>query len=138
MMILDLIPVPRLMELRWYENENLAGETEVLGGNLPQRYFVITNPTCSNHSGGKPATNRLSPGAAYKMMLVNVVICLYPRPLSSSGSTLLFTLLSLISLQVIHVDTSCYPASCKNKIQNKAEGIPTNVKMQVIYSLSIS
>jgi hypothetical protein len=45
MMILDLIPVPRLKELWWYENENLAGETEVLGGNLPQRHFVITNPT---------------------------------------------------------------------------------------------
>jgi hypothetical protein len=125
MMILDLIPVPRLMELWWYENENLAGETEVLGENLPQHHFVITNPTCSNHSGGKLVTNRVSSGAAYKMMLVNVVIC--PRPLSFSGSTLLFTLLFLVSLQVVHIDTSCYPTPCKNKIQNKAEGIPTNV-----------
>jgi hypothetical protein len=79
MMIFYLIPVPRLMEL-WYENENLAGETKVLGGNLPQRQFVITNPTCSNHSGGKPATNRLSSGAAYKMTLVNVVsVCIHYR-----------------------------------------------------------
>jgi hypothetical protein len=41
----------------------LAGETEVLGENLPQRHFVhhkslLTDP------GGKPATNRVSYGAA--------------------------------------------------------------------------
>jgi hypothetical protein len=49
----------------------LAGETEVLGENLPQRHFCPSqnlrwpdpgmNP---GHRGGKPATNRLSYGAA--------------------------------------------------------------------------
>jgi hypothetical protein len=49
----------------------LAGETEVLGENLPQRHFCPSqNPTCPDPSlnpdrrGGKPATNRLSYGAA--------------------------------------------------------------------------
>jgi hypothetical protein len=39
----------------------LAGETEVLGENLPQRHFV--------HRGGKPATNRLSYGAVWHLHL---------------------------------------------------------------------
>jgi hypothetical protein len=49
----------------------LAGETEVLGENLPQRHFSPSqNPTWLDpglnpgHHGGKPATNRLSYGAA--------------------------------------------------------------------------
>jgi hypothetical protein len=53
------------------ERTTIAGETEVLGENLPQRHFV---PPQIPHdqvrfrtpvrSGGKPATNRLSYGAA--------------------------------------------------------------------------
>jgi hypothetical protein len=49
----------------------LAGETEVLGENLPQRHFCPSqNPTWSDSGlipgrhGGKPATNRLNYGAA--------------------------------------------------------------------------
>jgi hypothetical protein len=48
----------------------LAGETEVLGENLPSAILSTTNPTrpdsCTNtgRRGGKPATNRLSYGAA--------------------------------------------------------------------------
>jgi hypothetical protein len=49
----------------------LAGETEVLGDNLPQRHFCPSqNPTWpdpvlnSGRRGGKPATNRLSYSAA--------------------------------------------------------------------------
>jgi hypothetical protein len=49
----------------------LGGETEVLGENLPQRHFCPSqNPTCPpgfepGPPRGKPATNRLSYGAAY-------------------------------------------------------------------------
>jgi hypothetical protein len=49
----------------------LEGETEVLGENLPQRHFCPSqNPTWPDpglnpgRRGGKPATNRLSYGAA--------------------------------------------------------------------------
>jgi hypothetical protein len=49
----------------------LAGETEVLGENLPQRHLCPSqNPTWPDpglnrgRRGGKPATNRLSYGAA--------------------------------------------------------------------------
>jgi hypothetical protein len=49
----------------------LAGETEVLGENLPQRHFCPSqNPTLpdpglnQDRRGGMPATNRLSYGAA--------------------------------------------------------------------------
>jgi hypothetical protein len=40
----------------------LAGETEVLGENLPQRHFVHLEP---GPPSCKPTTNRLSYGAAY-------------------------------------------------------------------------
>jgi hypothetical protein len=50
----------------------LARETKVLGENLPQRHFCPSqNPTLPDpglnqgRRGGKPATNRLSYGAAY-------------------------------------------------------------------------
>jgi hypothetical protein len=49
----------------------LAGETEVLGENLPQRQFVhhkiphdLTRARSPDRRGGMPATNRLSYGAA--------------------------------------------------------------------------
>jgi hypothetical protein len=50
----------------------LAGKTEVLGENLPQRHFCPSqNPTWPDPAlnpgrrAGKPATNRLSYGAAH-------------------------------------------------------------------------
>jgi hypothetical protein len=44
----------------------LAGETEVLGENLPRRHFVHhkSHLLDSGLRGGKPATNRFSYGAA--------------------------------------------------------------------------
>jgi hypothetical protein len=52
----------------------LAGETEVLGENLPQSHFCPSqNPTWPDpglnpgRRGGKPATNRLSYGAAFQL-----------------------------------------------------------------------
>jgi hypothetical protein len=60
------------------ERTTIAGETEVLGENLPQRHFVppqiphdqvrVRTP---DRSGGKPATNHLSNGAAMKLQLVS-------------------------------------------------------------------
>jgi hypothetical protein len=54
----------------------LAGEIEVLGENLPQRHFCPSqNPTRPDpglnpgRRGGKPATDRLSYGAASHLFL---------------------------------------------------------------------
>jgi hypothetical protein len=58
----------------------LAGETEVLGENLPQRHFCPSqNPTWPHpvlnpgRRGGKPTTNLLSYGAAYDRMINGAV-----------------------------------------------------------------
>jgi hypothetical protein len=55
-----MVIVEKLVEWR------LAGETEVLGENLPQRHFVHHKSPglIPDRRGGKPATNRLSYGAA--------------------------------------------------------------------------
>jgi hypothetical protein len=41
-----------------------AGETEVLGENLPSATLSTTNPTWIDLHGERPATNRLSHGMA--------------------------------------------------------------------------
>jgi hypothetical protein len=54
----------------------LAGETEVVGENLPQRHFVhhkslLPDPGANpGRRGGEPATNRFSYGAAISQNLL--------------------------------------------------------------------
>jgi hypothetical protein len=59
----------------------LAGETEVLRENLPQRHFCPSqNPTWPDpvlnpgRCGGKPTTNRLSYGAARMFPLAQMIL----------------------------------------------------------------
>jgi hypothetical protein len=66
------------------ERTTIAGETEVLGENLPQLHFVPPQILhdqvrfrTPDRSGGKPATNRLSYGAAnpgYLLFHLDVVV----------------------------------------------------------------
>jgi hypothetical protein len=64
------VTVEQLVEWR------LAGETEVLGENLHHRHFVHHKSHMTRTGlepvppGGKPATNRLSYGAALRLVLL--------------------------------------------------------------------
>jgi hypothetical protein len=70
--IVKMMIVEKQMECR------LAGETKVLGENLPQRHFCPSqNPTWPDpglnpdRRGGKPATNRLGYGAAFSYINIS-------------------------------------------------------------------
>jgi hypothetical protein len=61
------------------ERTTIAGEIEELGENLPQRHFVPPQIPhdhvrfrTPDRSGGKPATNRLSYGAALRISYCNI------------------------------------------------------------------
>jgi hypothetical protein len=82
----------------------LAEETEVLGENLPQRHFCPSqNPTWpypglnSGRRGGKPATTRLSHGAALPMSY-------YASKCNSKGRYILFLAVSVLSWNFCTVD----------------------------------
>jgi hypothetical protein len=105
--------VEKLVEWR------LAGDTEVLGGNLPQRHFVhhkfyMTRPRFEPGSlWWKPATNRLSYGAAPGVIKflwlpklqqcddkVHVLLCCFSEALLHwTNYSLLFTTSLLIKAQ---------------------------------------
>jgi hypothetical protein len=75
------IVLPRVIVRMETLVEWLAGETEVLGENLPDATLSTTNPTWPDpgwnpgRRGGKPATNRFSYGAAYVHLYT--VMCVY-------------------------------------------------------------
>jgi hypothetical protein len=63
------------------ERTTIAGETEVLGENLPQRHFVPPQIPhdqvrfrTPDRSGEKPATNRLSYDAAAAMRVTSMTV----------------------------------------------------------------
>jgi hypothetical protein len=69
------------------ERTTIAGETELLGENLPQSHFVPPQIPhdqvrfrTPDRSDGKPATNRLSYGAASLKFYLNFVVFNYLLP----------------------------------------------------------
>jgi hypothetical protein len=67
------------MNMEQWWNDIFAGETEVLGENLPSATLSTTNPTWIDLGtnpglrGERPATNRLSHGTALFLKLLNAI-----------------------------------------------------------------
>jgi hypothetical protein len=69
--LIGLLCPPRVIMMMQKLVEWLAGETEELGENLPSAALSTTNPICCPYANpgrrsGRPATNRLSYGTAYR------------------------------------------------------------------------
>jgi hypothetical protein len=87
----------------------MAGETKVLGENLPQRHFVHhkiphnqTRARTPDRRGGKPATNRLSYGAAQQDPILSQQIpSIFCKPISLRFSLILSTHLWLRFLSCV-------------------------------------
>jgi hypothetical protein len=77
-----LLCQPRVIMMMEKSAEWLAGETEVLGENLPNAALSTTNPTCypeanPGRHAGKPVTNRLSYGTAFMSEYLTSIMCFY-------------------------------------------------------------
>jgi hypothetical protein len=113
----------------------LAGETEVLGENLSQRHFCPSqNLTWADSGlnpgrrGGKPATNRLSYGAASLCCyFVKVKLCLCLYVTSWRGVEI-----ELYLLRASELDLSCWTSlrwGCLTRIGQQSNLTPWSVSM---------
>jgi hypothetical protein len=97
----------------------LAGETEVLGGNLPHHFCPSQNPTwpdpCLNpgRRGGKPATNRLIYGAALPHSKSRIFLPHFSALLTNSTNchSIFWVRDSIVKLAInkfMNLPTGCY------------------------------
>jgi hypothetical protein len=85
----------------WW-NEDWQGKPKYSEETCPSATLPTTNPTCLDpvlnpiHRGGKPATNRLSHGAAYVHMMRTEILLLIINVLVSKSDDVIFVKLRLL------------------------------------------